>query len=243
MELLEHIFRAKQTEYLIALAGLFAFIGFWRVLNGPAVELAVVRARARAMAAQIAGFLVPEGVRFHPGHAWVRIEGDNLVTVGLDDFAGKLLGRAEALHLPPAGTRLMQGARGWSIKSDSKTVDMLAPVDGEIVAVNAAAASSPKLAFSDPYGQGWLLKIRSSNLAANLKNLIPTEMVSGWFEGLRESIAFQQATPELAVVYQDGGVPIEGIARAMDSENWDEIAARYLLTDSAPDVEATGTRG
>ena len=243
MELLEHVFRAKQAEYLIALAGLFAFIGFWRVLNGPAVELAAVRARARAMAAQVAGFLVPEGVRYHPGHAWVRLESGGLVTVGLDDFAGKLLGRAEALHLPPAGARIEQGGKGWTIKSDSRLVDMLAPVDGEIVAVNAEAASSPRLAFADPYGKGWLLKVRSSNLAANLKNLIPAEMVSGWFENIRESIALHQAAPELAVVYQDGGVPIEGIAKALDPERWDEVAARYLLTDAEADAEAVGARG
>ena len=236
VEILEHVFRAKQAEYLIAVLGLLSFMAFWRVLNGPALELDPVRAAARAMADRIAGFLVPENVLYHPGQAWARIGDDGLVTVGLTDFASKLVGRVDAFALPQEGHWLKQGAKGWAIESDARSVDMLSPVDGEVVAINAAALTSPQVAQADPYGQGWLLKIKATDLAANLKNLIPANMVQNWFEGIRESLNQYQAAPALAAVYQDGGVPVAGIAKALDSEHWDEIAAEYFLTDDAQDA-------
>ena len=233
MEILEHVFRAKQAEYLIAIMGILSFMAFWRVLNGPALELAPVRAAARAFADRIAGFLVPGDVLYHPGQAWVRVGGDGLVTVGLTDFASKLVGRVDAFALPPEGRWLKQGAKGWAIESDARSVDMLSPVDGKVVAVNPAALASPEAAAADPYGQGWLLKIKASDLGANLKNLIPAQMVKNWFEGIRESLNQYQAAPALAAVYQDGGVPVAGIAKALDGEHWDEIAAEYFLTSGA----------
>ena len=73
MRILAHIAEARQAEYIIALLGLFGFIVFWRVLNGPKVA-AQVREVARTFVKRFAGFLAPTDVVFHPGHAWARVE-------------------------------------------------------------------------------------------------------------------------------------------------------------------------
>jgi glycine cleavage system H lipoate-binding protein len=230
MEILAHIGQARQAEYIIALVGLFGYIAFWRVLNGGRVETRAVRETVRAFAARLSGFLAPSNVMFHPGHAWARVEGGDIVTVGMDDFAAKLLGSVDSISLPKVGSKVRQGSLGWLFKADSRVIHMLSPVEGEVVAINNAVADSPGAAFQDPYGDGWLFKVRSSNLIPNLKNMVPGGMIAQWFENIRENLAGRHLAPAEAALYADGGEPIQGIARAVDPEKWDDLAREFFLT-------------
>jgi glycine cleavage system H lipoate-binding protein len=230
MEILAHIGQARQAEYIIALIGLFGYIAFWRVLNGQRVEMEVVKETVRTFAARLSGFLVPKDVMFHPGHAWARVEGADVVTVGMDDFAAKLLGSADSISLPKVGSRVRQGSLGWLFRADSRVIHMLSPVEGEVVAINSAVADSPGAAFQDPYGDGWLFKVKSSNLVSNLKNMVPNGMISSWFENIRENLASRHLAPAEAAMYADGGEPIHGIAKAVDPEKWDDLAREFFLT-------------
>jgi glycine cleavage system H lipoate-binding protein len=230
MEILAHIGQARQAEYIIALVGLFGYIAFWRVLNGGRVETKAVREAVRAFATRLSGFLAPSDVMFHPGHAWARVEGGDIVTVGMDDFAAKLLGSVDSISLPKVGSKVRQGSLGWLFKADSRVIHMLSPVEGEVVAINNAVADSPGAAFQDPYGDGWLFKVRSSNLIPNLKNMVPSGMIAQWFENIRENLAGRNLAPAEAALYADGGEPIQGIARAVDPQKWDDLAREFFLT-------------
>jgi len=226
MRILAHMAEARQAEYIIAILGLFGFIVFWRVLNGPKV----VRDLVRTFAKRFAGFLAPTNVVFHPGHAWARVEDMDTVTVGMDDFAARLLGSADSISLPKLGSRVKQGFLGWGFKTDSRVIHMLSPVEGEIVAVNDAVANSPRAAFEDPYGKGWLFKVKSTNLSSNLKNMIPGSMVGEWFENVRQTLANRGLAPGSAPLYADGGEPVQGFAKAIDPEGWDDLAREFFLT-------------
>jgi len=230
MEILAQIGQARQAEYIIALIGLFGYIAFWRVLNGRRVEVEAIRDTVRTFAARFSGFLAPSDVMFHPGHAWARVEGGDTVTVGMDDFAAKLLGSVDSISLPKVGSKVRQGSLGWLFKTDSRVIHMLSPVEGEVVAINGAVADSPGTAFQDPYGNGWLFKVRSSNLTPSLKNMIPSGMIANWFENIRENLASRRLVPTEAALYADGGEPIHGIARAVDPEKWDDLAREFFLT-------------
>jgi glycine cleavage system H lipoate-binding protein len=230
MEILAHIGQARQAEYIIALIGLFGYIAFWRVLNGRGVEMGTVRETVRAFAARFSGFLAPSDVMFHPGHAWAKVEGGDTVTVGMDDFAAKLLGSVDSISLPKVGSKVRQGSLGWLFKADSRVIHMLSPVEGEVVAINSAVADSPDAAFQDPYGEGWLFKVKTSNLIPNLKNMVPSGMIAHWFENIRENLASRNVAPTEAALYADGGEPIQGIARAVDPEKWDDLAREFFLT-------------
>jgi glycine cleavage system H lipoate-binding protein len=230
MEILAHIGQARQAEYIIALIGLFGYIAFWRVLNGGRVETGAVREAVRAFATRLSGFLAPSDVMFHPGHAWARVEGGDMVRVGMDDFAAKLLGSVDSISLPKIGSKVRQGSLGWLFKTDSRVIHMLSPVEGEVVEINNAIANTPGAAFQDPYGDGWLFKVRSSNLVSNLKNMVPNSMISSWFENIRENLASRHLAPGEAAMYADGGEPIHGIARAVDPEKWDDLAREFFLT-------------
>jgi glycine cleavage system H protein len=222
------MYSTKLVEYLIAVSFLVLFVPFWRFLNAaPAAER---EAEAPGWLGQVAEwFHVPEHVYFHPGHAWARVEGSGLVKVGMDDFARKLVGRSCALELPEVGARLRQGESGWRLASGSKAVDMLAPVEGTVVAVNERARSSPDLLDHDPYGEGWLLEVRAPKVAADVKQLLSGKLARQWMGDVSETLQ-SMMSPELGRLYQDGGLPIDGMARGLDEARWDEIARRFLMS-------------
>lgn len=198
----------------------FAFFGFaWHFLapKGLAVEY-------------IAGFVIPRNVRFHPGHAWARMGKDDTVTVGMDDFAARLLGSADSISLPEPGSRVRQGSLGWGFKTDSRVINMLSPVDGEVVAVNREAVDSPALAFSDPYGKGWLFKVANGHPTANREKMVPESKVAEWFESIRETLFLRRPDLAEAGLLQDGGEPVFGLAKAIDPQGWDDLAREFLLT-------------
>ncbi len=137
---------------------------------------------------RIAGFLVPSNVMYHRGHAWARVGANDIITVGMDDFAVKLLGSVDSISLPEKGSKVKQGSPGWMMEADSRPIHMLSPVEGEVVAINSEVVNSPALAFGDPYGKGWLFKVTNSNPAANLGNMILTAMIGKWLEEIRETL-------------------------------------------------------
>jgi glycine cleavage system H protein len=174
-------------------------------------------------------FHLPKGkIYYHPGHSWTIPESDKVVRVGIDDFAQKLVGRIDAVKFPRVGSQVSQGKKAWSLQVGSKSVDMLSPVDGEIVAINEALISSPENISKDPYGQAWLLKVQVPNLKSNLKNLLSGTFALKWMVGIKRNL-FVRMNYNLGEVSQDGGVPVYGIARGLDHEKWDEIVREYFL--------------
>ena len=151
-----------------------------------------------------------------------------MVKVGIDDFAQKLVGKIDALQLPQVGSQLIQGEKAWSLRVGAKSIDMLSPVDGKIVAVNESLMSSPESIGKDPYGQSWLLKVQAPKISSNLKNLLSGGLAGKWMEGVRENLYCPDGL-QPGAVSQDGGVPVDGIARSLDRERWDEMVKEYFL--------------
>jgi glycine cleavage system H lipoate-binding protein len=225
------LYSAKMLEYGIAVLFLLAFIPFWKYVQGPSRNPALATARVRQPAAAAAEwFLMPVDRAFHRGHAWLKDTTGGLVTVGMDDFAARLVGPLSRVSLPAVGAAVGQGEMAWRlVASDGRMVDMLSPVDGTVVELNAALASAPEAAETDPYEQGWLMKVRPSRLRANRMSLLSGQAARRWMD---ETIAGLRAhfAPGLGALAQDGGVPLSGMARAIDPDHWDRLAARFLLT-------------
>jgi len=233
------LYPAKSMEYGLAIGYLLLFIPFWRFVQGG--KRAAVRAEAthrvtaraeapagaRAPSPATGWFQVPAGVYLHPGHTWARLEADGLVAVGADDFAHKLVGAAHVV-LPRTGEHVMQGEPALEIGDGEKSVPMLSPVDGTVVAVNAAAREG-KDGLADPYGGSWLYKVKAPRLAANLRQLM-RENPARRFMADAEALLALRLAPELGNVLQDGGVPVHGIARALSGDGWDETARQFFLT-------------
>ena len=226
------IYATKGIEYLIAAVFFFGFLA----LQAYILTSAPGRGKTRGLHAGLpALFRVPEGYDFHQGHTWMKTDHTNpnrqrLVKVGLDDFAQKLIGRVDAVELPAVGSRLTQGEKGWSLKVDSEAIPMLSPVDGEVVAVNQEVLRSPGILSRDPYGAGWLLEVNSDRIAADTRNLLSGKVARAWMETSLENL-HPVRHEALGPVLQDGGIPLEGIARVLGGDKWVELAKTHLLTD------------
>lgn len=106
---------------------------------------------------------IPENLRYTEEHEWLLIDGE-ISTVGVTDFAQDSLGDVVYLELPEAGDTITQGEACGEIESTKSVSELFAPITGEVVEVNAKAVESPELVNSDPYGDGWLFRVRSEDV-------------------------------------------------------------------------------
>ena len=104
----------------------------------------------------------PEDLLYHPEHDWARIEGGQ-ATLGITWYAQDALGEVVFFEAPPVGTSLKKDAPYAEVESVKAVSDVVAPLSGEIVEVNEALAESPQVINDDPYGAGWLVKVRLAN--------------------------------------------------------------------------------
>jgi glycine cleavage system H lipoate-binding protein len=224
------LFVTKGIEYLIVIVYLILLMGMWRLLKGKEP------ARAVARAAQQVGewSVLPDGLCFHQGHSWAAPEEGDVVRVGIDAFAQRLLGRPATIKLPAVGTRLLQGGRGWEFRVGSNSVGMLSPVDGEVVAVNDAVERSPEILCSEPYGAGWLLKVRVTHPGRNQKHLFCGNLARIWME---EKLRAMQVGLGLVLPDRHASDGCDSFLQSAAPDGWDEVAEDLLLSrDRAQEV-------
>jgi glycine cleavage system H protein len=119
--------------------------------------------------------MVPTDLRYTKDHEWVRVDGDEAV-VGITDYATNQLGDIVFVELPDVGRTLSQFATFGVVESVKAVSDLFAPVSGEVTQANGALTSAAELVNSDPYGEGWMVRVRLSD---------PTEV-----DGLLDSSAY-----------------------------------------------------
>lgn len=105
----------------------------------------------------------PPELKYLDSHEYMRVD-DDVVTIGITAFAVEQLGDIVFVGLPDEGTELQKGDSFGSVESVKAVEDLYAPVSGEVIAVNNTMIDSPESLADDPYGDGWLLKIRVSDL-------------------------------------------------------------------------------
>ncbi len=108
--------------------------------------------------------MIPADLRYTKEHEWVRVDGD-VATVGITAHAADQLGDIVFVELPAAGRAVEQFATFGVVESVKAVSDLFAPVGGEVIEANASLAGAPETVNSDPYGAGWMLKIRLADPA------------------------------------------------------------------------------
>jgi len=193
-------------------------------------------ARAQAMAnvpalepAWVAGYQMPESLFYHRGHTWARPLDGNTVVIGIDDFARKLVGAPSTVSAPSRGDWLQQGGRAFALKLDGKAAELVSPIEGEVVEVNREVLERPSLATDDPYGRGWVIKVKAPNLASNLRNLLSGRLARKWMEDSREALELRLMAFSGSVV-QDGGEPASDLGRHLPQGDWDRLVNEFFLT-------------
>jgi len=177
----------------------------------------------------VSGYQLPEDVFYHPGHTWARVLDPSTVLIGMDDFARKLIGPVSRIAFPTPGSSVEQGDRGFRAGLDGRTAELVSPVDGEVLEVNQELLRKPHLASDDPYGRGWVLKVRPSKLAKDLRSLLSGSLARRWMEDSRARLEHQLMALSGSVL-QDGGEPASDLARQLASDDWKRIVREFLLT-------------
>ncbi|OGI45704.1 MAG: glycine cleavage system protein H [Candidatus Muproteobacteria bacterium RIFCSPHIGHO2_01_FULL_65_16] len=108
---------------------------------------------------------IPKDLKYAKSHEWVRTEKDGTLTVGITDHAQELMGDMVYVDLPQAGAQIAAGKECAVVESVKAASDVYAPVSGEIVAANDALAGAPETVNKDPYGTGWMFRIKPANKA------------------------------------------------------------------------------
>ena len=103
--------------------------------------------------------MVPTDLRYTKEHEWVRLDGD-LATVGITAYAAEQLGDVVFVELPDVGRKLEQFGAFGVVESVKAVSDLFAPVSGEVTEANPSLAGQPELVNSEPYGAGWMVKVR-----------------------------------------------------------------------------------
>lgn len=120
---------------------------------------------------------VPAELKYTKSHEWVAVDGDT-ATVGITDHAQDLLGDMVFIELPEVGDSLEAGNECAVVESVKAASDVYSPLSGEVVEVNEALADSPETVNTDPYGAGWLFKVRMSD-AAQADSLLDAAAYNG----------------------------------------------------------------
>jgi glycine cleavage system H protein len=108
---------------------------------------------------------IPKDLKYTKSHEWVKPNADGSVTVGITHHAQDLMGDMVFVDLPTAGTKVTSGKECGVVESVKAASDVYAPVSGEIVEANAALADSPETVNKDPYGSGWMFRLKPANKA------------------------------------------------------------------------------
>ena len=128
---------------------------------------------------KVESYEVPEGLYFSKDFEWVKIEGDK-IRMGITDYAQKSLREIVYAELPSVGTEVKQNEPFGTLESVKAVSDLISAVSGTIEEVNDEVQSKPETLNEDPFGKGWLLVVKPSNLQAELANIMDFEKAVEW---------------------------------------------------------------
>ncbi|MGI9103050.1 MAG: glycine cleavage system protein H [Terriglobales bacterium] len=176
-----------------------------------------------------AGFDLPKGYCFHPGHTWVLDEGRQNARIGLDSFGANLLGKIDRIEVAGLNRWVRQGQKVCTITRDGMVVDLLSPIEGVIVSVNQDVIKDPTILLQDPYKAGWICVVKSPEIAVNLNNLLQGPLVGPWMQNSVRRLASMTSNLGIAAA-ADGGLPVSGLLSQLDPGAQRTMIHEFFLT-------------
>jgi glycine cleavage system H protein len=184
--------------------------------------------RPKIAPARVAGFNLPDNMRYHQGHTWALAESPEMVRVGLDEFAARVAGPVDKVTIPERGQWIRQGQKIISLESGANQLQLVSPIEGTVVDINEGVLRNPELFRSDPYGTGWLLTVNSPDSKTNFRNLLGGRLARRWMEESANRLR-AWAAPAGAMA-QDGGVAMDGLIEHLPADMRADATRELFLT-------------
>ena len=172
-------------------------------------------------------FSIPGGVLVSPGHCWASLSQDGTARIGPDDFARKLLGRADAIDLPDVGMEVKAGERLFSIRQDGKQAHFHSPLSGKVVKVNTGLARDNDRLDNLPYARSWVCVVEGENLDTELPQLSIGKSAVALFQAdIDRFRAFLQKASDSKV--SDPAALCIGAFETLDDSRWEAAAREFF---------------
>ena len=228
-----NIFDTKGIEYLIIIGFLILIIPFWRLLNKPLKIKTKVREAIGILSENI--LRIPQGLFYSKNHTWMHLEKSGYAKVGLDDLLLHITGGVELSNFKSHGERVSKGELIAEIMQDGKRLKIVSPLSGEIQSLNTALSENPEVLNEDPYGKGWILRIKPDKWVSETNSYLLADDALEWSK--RELARFKdfavmsmkKLSPETSmVIMQEGGELSYSPLSEMPEEVWRNFQIQFL---------------
>jgi len=173
------------------------------------------------------GVHIPRGFYLHRGHTWAKIESDNEVRVGLDDFALRMLGPLDKIEAPLVGKPVVQNRSDINVYRGEHKASFASPINGVVTAINSKLRKQGGIANQDPYTDGWVMRVHCKTLRDDLKNLM---FMNESEEFLNKEInkLYTILEQETNLKAADGGRLVDDIFGNTSGLEWDQLVNAFL---------------
>jgi glycine cleavage system H protein len=226
-----NIFETKGIEYIAIIVFFLALIPFWTYLiKSPAVKRGVKKVMEFFSFEKLR---IPEGIYYDKAHTWTFLEKNGTASVGADDFLVQLTGAVKLNYHKQAGDFVKKGEVLADAEKDGKSLQLVAPVSGEIRKTNDALSELPELLTEDPYGKGWIYKVKPYDWKNDTKDHLLADEAKTWSKN--EVTRFKDFLSETyakesggTAVLQDGGELAAHTLSLLPENVWKNFQKEFL---------------
>jgi len=228
-----NIFETKGIEYLAIIAFLLLLIPFWVLLTR---QRKITRQLQENLGILTASILkIPQGIYYSRNHTWAHLEKSGAARIGLDDLLLHITGEVSLKPLRNPGDFVKKGDALAELGQNGRQLKVLSPISGKILDNNLILQDSPDMLRDDPYGKGWIYKIKPSGWVDETRDYLLAEDATAWTKDelqrfkdfLAVSLKKYRTSPDL-VVLQDGGEILDNPLLGMPKETWDDFQKDFL---------------
>lgn len=178
----------------------------------------------------INGVALPKGYYLHPGHTWVKLEGQNMVRVGIDDFACRLLGFFDGVTAPLTGKQVTRGNPLVSLTREKNEVVFPSPVTGVVTEVNTVVRKKPDAVNRSPYTDGWVFLIYCPDLKTDLRHLMFMADCNDFIAAQVDRL-YDYIEEKTQVKAADGGLLVPDIFGNLPGVSYKELVDEFILKE------------
>ena len=180
----------------------------------------------------ISDFFLPQGIFATNNHLKAQLTAKGTLKLGLDNFVFSALGQIDEIILPETDQKINKGDTLLTIKQGDHKTEIKAFADGKIANLNMAYAKNAKYLDKSNIAKSWAIEFVPENLSASLKMMQVGQDAKEWIQNevsrFRDFLNTVTATPNVAPVMQDGGIPAVGVMQHMDNEAWEKFEKEFL---------------